>query len=527
MADALLRGDVRGGLAIEGFEYSQQALAYVVQFLLALHTAGQDDPDVWGPQAVLTDNPFWNEMIPAYLHSLSPQKVTIPDYEWLGDVTQPAWYEDEENSWGPDFIGIFGPLGWYDDLNANTGRLEALRWIQRETAPGGADFLVSLRVAEAQEFSLSAILAFLLFDPEAAEADNPRPDLDLVHFAPGIGRLLSRTDWTADATVFTWSLGWNSVDHQHCDGNQFEFYRAGEWLTKERTGYDFVNGGSEFHNTLTLENDPLVDVDPSDFTALLSQSGSQWTLVPSSDPEILATSASDDFVYALGDATNLYNSDYVGAVDIEHASRSILWLKPDHIVVYDRAVSKTDGRFKRFWLNLPEEPEIDGRIATMTTASGQQLTVTSLLSADADISGEFVELSDETVSATGEPMRFRLRVEAPGGPRESRFLHVLQGLDLDGDADEATLLESDAGTRFAGALVKDTVVLFPVDLADTIDELTYTVPTGTFRHLITGLTPGGAFEVTTEDDGVDFVVTIRSGGDATADDGGVLSLDLR
>ena len=39
----------------------------------------------------------------------------------------------------------------------------------------------------------------------------------------------------------------------------------------------------------------------------------------------------------------------------EDASRSIVWLAPDTIVVYDRAASKTDGRFKRFWLNLPAE----------------------------------------------------------------------------------------------------------------------------------------------------------------------------
>ena len=36
----------------------------------------------------------------------------------------------------------------------------------------------------------------------------------------------------------------------------------------------------------------------------------------------------------------------------------------DHIVVYDRAISKTDGRFKRFWLNLPTEAEIAGNFAT-------------------------------------------------------------------------------------------------------------------------------------------------------------------
>ena len=106
MVDALLRGDSRGGLTAEGFEYSPLALAYVVQFLLALHTAGQDDPERWGPQVVLTDNPFWDELIPASLHSLSPAPTVLPEAEWLGPVYQPAWYGDGENYWSPDFIGL-------------------------------------------------------------------------------------------------------------------------------------------------------------------------------------------------------------------------------------------------------------------------------------------------------------------------------------------------------------------------------------------------------------------------------------
>ena len=48
MVDALLQGDSRGGLTAEGFEYTPLALSYVTQFLLALHTAGQDDPATWG-----------------------------------------------------------------------------------------------------------------------------------------------------------------------------------------------------------------------------------------------------------------------------------------------------------------------------------------------------------------------------------------------------------------------------------------------------------------------------------------------
>lgn len=523
MADALLRGDARGGLAAEGYEYSQQAVAYVVQFLLALRTSGEADPATHGPQVVLDDTPFYDEMIPAYLHSLSPRTVGIEGFEWLGQVSQPVWYGDGETYWGPDFIGVFGPLALHDAITGNAARLEALLWLQTYTPPGGEDLLVSLRVAEALEFSLAGVLYFLLFDPEAPAPADPRPGIPLDHFADGLGRQLARTGWDEDAAVFTWALGWNSVDHQQCDGNQVEFYRGGEWLTKARVGYDFSNSASDYHNTLSLENDPLPYAGTGDFTEILSARGSQWALVPSADPEIVARSVTDDYVYALGDATGLYNSRYLDVNDVAHASRSVVWLKPDHIVLYDRAETGADGRYKRFWLNGPAPFEIDGAVATMTSASGQQLVVTTLLPDDAEFTA--AAAPEEDVPAIGEPMAFRLRVEAPGGPAVARFLHVLQGVDPDADADKAVAVVSD-DDAFAGAVVGGTAVLFPVDLGGNVDGVTVTVPGGTGRLLVTGLAAGGDYDVTTEEDGDDLTVTVTAGGDLTADDGGVLMAEL-
>jgi hypothetical protein len=62
-------------------------------------------------------------------------------------------------------------------------------------------------------------------------------------------------------------LGWNSIDHQMADGNHFELYRNGEWLTKGRAGYANIAEGiasSEFYNTVTIGNDRPVDRDDSD-----------------------------------------------------------------------------------------------------------------------------------------------------------------------------------------------------------------------------------------------------------------------
>lgn len=68
LTDAMLRGRARGGLSPEGFAYGPSSIGRLIQFLLALHTAGHDDPEEWGPLVEVATHPFWREAVPAYLH---------------------------------------------------------------------------------------------------------------------------------------------------------------------------------------------------------------------------------------------------------------------------------------------------------------------------------------------------------------------------------------------------------------------------------------------------------------------------
>jgi hypothetical protein len=522
--DHLLRTDAVGGFPPEGWEYGPASLGYAAQFLFALHTAGQADPALWGEQVDIERNPFWVQTIPAYYHSLSPARST-PEWDWIGQVYEPAWYGDGQHYWAPDWIGLFGPLGLHSYNTGDTDRLNAIRWLQLHTPPGGQEMFLE-RVGLTEVFR-DAILYFMLFEPGAAEPTDPRPGTPTDIYGEGNGRIISRTSWGDDATMFTFFLPWISIDHQLAEGNRVEFYRNGEWLTKGRVGWDGTTvlcsiGRSDYHNTLALENDPIDD--PTSWPQLCWQHGSQWMLTGDADGEILAHSFADDYVYVLGDATGLYNSADLGSQDIQHASRSVVWLKPDVIVIYDRATSATEGRFKRFWLNFPTMPAIDGNLTSMTTEGGQQLLVTTLLPADAELSAAAAEQLEDV--AVSEPMQFRLKVEAPGGPADVRFLHVLQGADSGVSATPATLVQSAAGD-FAGAEFGEAVVLFPLNVAAPPSTVTYTVSAEVRRHVITGLEPGAGYAVemaAAADGGAQ--VTISAGGDVLADAGGVLHLTL-
>ncbi len=527
VVDYMLRTEAQGGFSPEGWLYGPDSLGFAAQFLLGLYTAGEADPARRGPQVDWSGNPFWDAMIPALLHSLSPRPEASSS--WLGQAYRPAWYGDGQHYWAPDFIGVFGPLGVYDDLRGNAARLEAIRWIQTHTPPGGAEALLT-RIGEAEVFR-DAILYFLLFDPAAAPPADPHAGLGTTYYAPGIGRILARTDWGSEAAFLSYLIGWVNIDHQLAEGNQFGFYRRGEWLTKGRVGWDGSQepwgcniGRSDYHNNLALENDPP-QLSPDDFLRNCYQHGSEYLYTNDGDGELLAHSFGAGYVYILGDATGLHNASELGSADILHVSRSLFWLQPDVIVLYDRAVSATAGRFKRFWLNLPAQPAVTGRLATAATASGQQLFVTTLLPADASIAAAPMEpLPDEV--AEDEPMQYRLLVEAPGGPAEVRFLHVLEGADAGAAPAPVALVQSSSGTPCDGAVVGDTLVLFPRALETPFQGVTYRAPAGVQRHYITGLTPGEGYTVETRPAaGGGTEVSITPGGEAQADSGGVLLIE--
>jgi hypothetical protein len=435
-------------------------------------------------------------------------------------VYQPAWYGDAQRYLLPDFIDAFGALALYDQQAGNSQRLNALRWIQTHTTPGGAANLTE-RVRGADYFR-SAILYFMMFDPAASPPTDPRLSMPTGFVAAGMQRLFSRSDWTPQASWFTYALSWNQIDHQQADGNHFELYRNGEWLTKARTGYANIAEGiasSEFRNTLAIENTRPVDRDDSDWRIDLWRRGSQWNLVPSGNPGPLRHSFYPGFTYAGGDATNLYNSVNESATAVAHASRDLVWLKPDWVLVYDRADAPS-GHFKRVWWQLPQTATVNGLQASMTSAAGQKLFITALLPAGATM--QTVNPANDGVTdtvAVHEPMTQRVMVEAPDG-NSARFLHLVQGADGNASPTQATLIESADG--FVGAAVNQTAILFAVTPGQPFSQLVYTAPAGTSQHIITGLAAGASYGVTVENTAGGVTVTVLPGGDTAADGAGVL-----
>src|SRR6185503_6915959 len=188
----------------------------------------------------------------------------------------------------------------------------------------------------------------------------PRPSLPAEFVMPSIGRILARTDWSANSTWFTYRCGWESINHQSGDCGQFELYRKGQWLIKQWDNYanDGLGYTSLYHNILALENNHPGNIDQNS-------------------------------LYYETDKTNLHNHpDFYtpanAAMDVKKAVRSIVWLNPDYVVVYDRATTGHAGRTKQLNLDLVAAPSITGNTAK-ATKGGQTVTIQSLLPAGATL----------------------------------------------------------------------------------------------------------------------------------------------
>lgn len=506
----------RGGVPPEGMAYGPTGLGRAAEFMLALYTSGHADPNVRGPQ-VRMDTPFFDDVLAAYLHSTSPKKTIVhPDEAYKGTVHFVADHGDTYKLYYQGMTTLLGTMGIHAQLSGNTARLNAIRWMETHMPAGGAAKLAER--ARDMNHVRDCLLTFLLFDPAAAAPTDPRPALPLAWYAEGPGKILARTAWNDNASWFTYTLPWLGIDHQFGAANMFEFYRKGEWLTKQWAGYGMIVAGSDYKNTLALENSPPAT--GIDFWLSNHAHRSQWLYGPGGDPVLRAYSLQNDYVYAHGDATRSYNNPAASSTDIREATRAILWVRPDTIVVYDRAESTTAGREKRFMLMLPAAPTFNGPRATVTTAT-QQLVVDTLLPASPliTVDAQIPNGNGYNESAEYEKMTRRLKVDAPGGPASARFLHVLQGADAGATVLPSQLVTSTAGTPYQGAAVGTVLAMFPVSSTSAFTSVTYPVPAGVTTHYIVGLTPGGRYDTVLA--GGQMTITPSASG-IYADSGGVL-----
>ena len=521
-------GIASGGLPPEGMLYGE-SFGFMLGQLLALQTAGFNNITYSGPQAQLIGAPIWDRYVPGILSSMTPTAQVFAEQPWLGPVFQYGSYGDLLRLWvTPDYMRSFALLALLDEQTGTTKHIATARWFSINAIEGGPNRLMQ-RITSPWSFT-ETILYYLLLDPSGAPTSDPRPAYPTYFLDPAAGRIVAHSDWGSNNTMFDYRASWLSINHQDGDGGQFEFLRNGEWLTKEMSNYDNNGVGltTVYHNTLALQNHCSC---PGGTPANLQwfetgewANGSQWMLGQNAGDPTTISSTGPGYVYASSNLTKLYNrpnfwSPQDAANDITQATRSILWINNDYIVVYDRATSAGAGLFKRFNLSLVTSPAINGKVATETTPNGQHLFVQTLLPLN-PTEGAIYAAGNLNPIAQLEPTRYVFTVEDATRPTDVRFLHVLQGADPSAPMTPATYLQSTAGTAFDGAIFSNVAVYFPQSATASFAGTTLPAPAGVHTMLVTGLTPGATYAA-----GIAAgMATVTAGTGWTADSAGVLSV---
>jgi hypothetical protein len=526
-------GLASGGMPPEGMLYGH-SFGFVLGQLLALQTAGFNNPAYSGPQIGLISAPVWDRWVTGTLSSLTPGSAVPPSETWLGPVYQFDSFGDLLRLYvTPDFMQPYALLALLEAENGSTAHANTARWYVVNVTQGGPSYL-NQRMTQPWSTD-ETILYYLLLDPTAASGTDPRPNYPTVFYDPGAGRIVAHSDWTATGTMFDYRASWISINHQDADGGQFELFRNGEWLTKEMSNYDnnAVGMTTVYHNTLALQN-WCADGTPANLQWYESgewANGSQWKEgMDAGDPSTLV-STGPGYDYATSNLTNLFNrpdfwSPNDAANDVTQATRSIVWLNNDYVVIYDRATTLHSGLFKQVHFSLVNPPVISGNVATETMPDNQQLFITTLLPLVPAMSS-FNGAANLNPIAELEPTQYIYQVADPALPSDTRFLHVLQGADPGAAMAPATYQQSTSGVAFDGAVFGSAAVYFPVSATAQFTGTTVSTPVGVHTLLVTGLVPSTSYGVSILPNGSGHVVAIATGGAvSTTDTAGVLELSF-
>ncbi len=236
--------------------------------------------------------------------------------------------------------------------------------------------------------------------------------LGTAYFAPGIGQLYARSGWDTHATWINLIAGPYTESHAHQDQGALMIYKDG-WLA-----YDPVVDST---SGLTQEVTSHGTIRFDDGSPVPQKVGTASTLV--------ALHHGDGWLHAAADLTPVYDGK------VSKVQREIVYLQPDVIVVYDRAMSTQS----QIWsLAFPTDPNVSGATTTVTTPD-HTLAIQRLSPANATA-------SVHTYSADGDFTNgFRLDEQLAGG--DNRWLHVVS---IDGAATNVTAVDANTVTLTAG-----------------------------------------------------------------------------
>ncbi|MEW6237157.1 MAG: hypothetical protein AB1656_17380 [Candidatus Omnitrophota bacterium] len=282
--------------------------------------------------------------------------------------------------------------------------------------------------------------------------EDPDPPLDLsamppAHFAPGIGKIYARSDWTDDATWLRFECGDYWAGHQHFETGNIEIFRYEPLAAESGEYHDYLSNHSVNWLIRTIAHNCLLVFQPGEQWTNMRDGGRNayandggqakkwdWTVdtlemwkqrrEQFERGEIVAYENHSEFLYVAGDCAKAYSPS-----KMEQWMRRIVFIRPHTIVLFDR-VKSVQPDFKKTWLlHCKNEPAIDNRTITIKNGKGRMI-VRSLWPENAAI--EKIEgnvyggqtFDPPTTVLTPLANKWRIEISPKTANKEDYFLHA-------------------------------------------------------------------------------------------------------
>jgi len=187
-----------------------------------------------------------------------------------------------------------------------------------------------------------------------------------------------------------------------------------------------------------------------------------------------------DYTYAVGDATNAYESSKV-----TEYLRYFVFLRPDYFVVFDRVGATSASYAKKWLIHSINSPVISTDLITITESNGKLFSKTIL--PEAVNINSFVENS-----------KYRIEVTPITSNADELFLHVLYPTDLGGSMPSTQTVSA---TGMTGVSFADRLIMFGTEGKVYNKNISYSFSaSGSTKHLIADLKANTSYIVTSDSD---------------------------
>jgi len=332
------------------------------------------------------------------------------------------------------------------------------------------------------------------------EAKDYTKELPPHHWANPFGPVYARSDWGREAVWVSLAASPILTDHQRRDQGHVTIQRGKDYLLMTGGGYGMLE--SRYANTLLFDNRDASDTSPD------PPGQGRW----GNDSRVIKYEPEADLVYAQADFTSSYSALPAGLQNpAKVARRSLLYIRPELVVVHDRAVATGPDVRRIFNVNFAGPPARSGAATTAVNGKSKLFMKTLLPEV---VRSEVHEVPARTVPSPC----FNYRETA--APDAGNFLHVFQAAE----ARRALMAQSEviqsSDGRLEGAQITaggtQWLALFAAKDQTVSGAFDYVVPcVGHQRHFVADLPVKAAYRVVAERDGrrlTDETVTSSASG---------------